>query len=136
MVDELERSISSGIIMTVLILLIALILLGIYTFVISNANTGYCGTSTITDSFLNVKSGDAGFVVSIFAIFFGYCLLGKDSIDNTIESTLARPLTKAELVSSRYAAPVIIFGVLAFARSVIWITMPYILGIFICRRRR
>ncbi len=71
----------------------------------------------LTDEFMNSVSGDAGFIVSILAVFYGYYSFGRDRVDGTIESTLVRPVTKTGLLSSRYAASVMIFGIAAIIGS-------------------
>ncbi len=71
----------------------------------------------LEDEFMNSTSWYSGFIIYILAVFYGYYSLGKDSVDGTIESTLVRPVTKTGLLSSRYAASVMILGIAAILGS-------------------
>ncbi len=115
-INEFGRAARSRTGMIILVVLIALIVLGTYGFMRSYSSSNP-SAEALTDGFMTSVSGDAGFIVSILAVFYGYYSFGRDRVDDTIESTLVRPVTKIGLLSSRYAASVMIFGIAALIGS-------------------
>lgn len=104
---ELQRTFRSKFVLIMMGLIILVAALIAYLLASQPASVPVSQRSITDEGVFNLIDALFGFLIPILAIFMGYFTYGKDRTSGVLESVVTRPVTKSELLITRFIASII-----------------------------
>ncbi len=104
---ELQRTFRSKFVLIMMGIIILVAALIAYLLASGPASVPVSQRSITDEGLFNGVDSLFGFLIPILAIFMGYFTYGKDRTSGVLESVVTRPVTKSELLVTRFIASII-----------------------------